>query len=47
MNEKMKMLIEKLESFHSLTLEEYEYLIKNRDEESRELLREKADKARR
>lgn len=47
MNEKMKTLVEKLESFHSLTLEEYEYLIKNRDEESGELLREKADKARR
>ena len=47
MNEKMKELIEKLEYEKSLTLEEYEYLIDNRDEESRELLREKADKARR
>ncbi len=47
MTEKMKRLIEKLEKEQSLSLEEYEYLIENRDEESRELLREKADKARR
>lgn len=47
MNEKMKALIEKLESEKSLSLSEYQYLIDNRDEESRELLKEKADKARR
>ena len=47
MNNRMKELIEKLEEEHSLTLEEYEYLIENRDDESRELLREKADKVRR
>lgn len=47
MNEKMRTLIEKLESEKSLSLSEYQYLIDNRDEESRELLKEKADKARR
>ena len=47
MTEKMHELIEKLEKEHSLSLEEYEYLIDNRDEESRSLLREKADKVRR
>ena len=38
MTEKMRELIEKLEKEHSLSLEEYEYLIDNRDEESRSLL---------
>ena len=47
MNEKMRTLIEKLEREKSLSLSEYQYLIDNRDEESRELLKEKADKARR
>ena len=47
MNNRMKELIEKLEKKRSLSLEEYEYLIENRDDESRELLREKADKVRR
>ena len=47
MNNRMKELIERLEKERSLSLCEYEYLIENRDEESRELLREKADKARR
>jgi len=35
-------LIDKLEKNHSLTLDEYEYLIKNRSDESIEYLREKA-----
>lgn len=47
MNKRMLQLIEKLEQTHSLTLEEYEYLIVNRDEESTELLMKKADEARR
>lgn len=47
MTEKMFELIEKLERENSLSLEEYKYLIDNRDEESACLLREKADKARR
>ncbi len=47
MNDKMKSLIEKLESEKSLSVEEYQYLIDNRDEESTLLLREKADRARR
>lgn len=47
MTEKMKALIEKLEKEKSLSVEEYQYLIDNRDEESTLLLREKADKARR
>ena len=47
MTEKMFELIEKLERENSLSLEEYKYLIDNRDDESACLLREKADKARR
>lgn len=47
MNKKMFELIEKLERENSLSLEEYKYLIDNRDDESACLLREKADKARR
>ena len=47
MNDKMKSLIEKLEKEKSLSVEEYQYLIDNRDEESTLLLREKADRARR
>lgn len=47
MTEKMKLLIEKLEKEKSLSVSDYQYLIDNRDEESRELLREKADRARR
>lgn len=47
MTEKMFELIERLERENSLSLEEYKYLIDNRDEESACLLREKADKARR
>ena len=43
MNEKMKALIEKLESEKSLSLSEYQYLIDNRDEESRELLKKLCD----
>ena len=47
MTEKMFELIERLERENSLSLEEYKYLIDNRDDESACLLREKADKARR
>ena len=47
MTEKMRSLIDKLEREKSLSLEEYQYLIDNKDEESTSLLREKADKARR
>ena len=47
MTEKMFELIERLERENSLSLEEYQYLIDNRDDESACLLREKADKARR
>lgn len=47
MTEKMFELIERLEKEHSLSSEEYQYLIDNRDDESACLLREKADKARR
>ncbi len=47
MTEKMKELIEKLETEKSLSISGYQYLIDNRDEESAELLKEKADKARR
>ena len=42
MENKISELIEKLEKQHSLTLEEYEYLIDNRTEEAAELLAEKA-----
>lgn len=47
MNEKIKILIDKLEKEHSLSVEEYEYIIENRSEESAALLREKADRVRR
>ncbi len=47
MNEKLKILIDKLEKEHSLSVEEYEYIIENRSEESTALLREKADRVRR
>ncbi len=40
-------LINKLEKEHSLTLEEYEYLINNRNEKIAKILAEKADKIRR
>ncbi len=46
MKERMKELIDKLERERSLSLEEYEFLISNRDAESGELLRQKAVKAR-
>lgn len=39
-------LINKLEKNHSLSLEEYEYLIKNRNEESAKVLAEKATESR-
>ncbi len=39
-------LIEKLEKKHSLSLDEYEFLIKNRNEKYAHILAEKADKAR-
>ena len=42
MNERLESLIDKLASEHSLALEEYEYLVANRDEEAREKLRELA-----
>lgn len=44
---KLLSLIEKLETEHSLSLDEYVYLIENRTEESAQLLREKANKVRR
>lgn len=47
MNERILELINKLEETHSLTVEEYEFLITERDSEAAELLREKADAARR
>ncbi len=40
-------LIEKLEKESSLSLEEYQFLIENRNEEAAKMLREKADKKRR
>lgn len=46
MNEKLLSLIEKLEKEHSLSFEEYEYLIENRNEEAALLLREKAQRVR-
>ena len=47
MTEKMKSLIERLEKEKSLSTDEYQYLIDNRDEESAALLIEKADRERR
>ena len=47
MNEKVIYLIEKLEKEHSLSINDYEFLIKSRSEESAALLREKADRVRR
>ncbi len=47
MNEKVKYLIEKLEKEHSLSINDYEFLIESRSEESAALLREKADRVRR
>lgn len=44
---KLFSLIEKLHKEHSLSLDEYVYLIDNRNEESAKLLAEKADKIRR
>lgn len=46
MNEKILSLIEKLEKEHSLSVEEYEYLIENRNETIAEALRKKAEKVR-
>lgn len=46
MNEKLLLLIEKLEKEHSLSIDEYEYLIENRNEEAAEILREKAQRVR-
>lgn len=46
MNEKILSLIEKLEKEHSLSVEEYEYLIENRKEKIAETLRKKAEKVR-
>ena len=42
----MRGIIEKLEKYHSLDTSEYKYLLENRNEESTELLREKAVKVR-
>ena len=47
MNEKIINLINKLEKERSLSVEEYEFLLENRTEESAALLREKADRVRR
>ena len=47
MEKEMLTLIEKLEKNHSLALDEYQYLIDHRTEESAALLREKADAVRR
>lgn len=46
MNEKLFLLIGKLEKEHSLSLYEYEYLVENRSEEAALLLREKAQRVR-
>ena len=46
MKERIRELIDKLENNRSLSLEEYEFLLDNRDDESGELLRSKAVKAR-
>ncbi len=42
MDKKILELIEKLENTHSLTLDEYEYLIENKTDEAAEILAEKA-----
>ncbi len=42
MDKKLLELIEKLENNHSLTVDEYEYLIKNKTDEAAEMLAEKA-----
>ncbi len=47
MNKRIKEIIEKLKADHSLLFEEYVDLIDNRDEESRELLREYAEETKR
>ena len=46
MDKKILELIEKLENTHSLTLDEYEYLITNKSDEAAEILAEKARKIR-
>lgn len=46
MNEKTKQLIQKLNKYHTLSTEEYEYLITNRDARSAELLKQHAISAR-
>ena len=46
MDKKIFELIEKLENNHSLSLDEYEYLIENRTDEAAEILAEKARKVR-
>lgn len=46
MNEKILYLINRLEKEHSLSVEEYEYLIENRNETAAEVLRKKAEKVR-
>lgn len=47
MIEKIKQTIEKLERTHSLSVEEYKFLLKNRSAETAEILAEKADAVRR
>lgn len=47
MNERLINLIEKLDKERSLSVDEYEFLIENRTEESAAILREKADMVRR
>lgn len=46
MNDKMTILIDKLCNYHSLTTDEYAYLIEYRDEESEQLLAERARQVR-
>ncbi len=46
MNDKLLSLIDKLTNTHSLSLEEYEYLIDNRCDDARELLASRAEKVR-
>lgn len=46
MDKKIFELIEKLENTHSLTLDEYEYLVENKTDEAAEILAEKARKIR-
>ena len=43
----MKTLLDKLEKEHILSLEEYEILLKSREEDLRQILFEKADRTRR